>query len=222
MQRDLCERSVKNAAFLTFRGKPSILFSNVFKEDSKMDFMNYSYHVNFNFGEIIWYLIGAVGMWRYYQKMGRQGWEGVVPFYNIYVLFEELYGSGWRCLLLLIPFYNIYLIFKLYIDLAHAFNQSTGFGVGLTLLNPIFSLLLGFGSAVYGDGSAAVYGDDAISRELDHIAGKVSGTDRGASDDGMTASDAERKLRELDQLRRDGILSDEEFEQKKREILSRF
>jgi len=191
-----------------------------------MDFLNYSYHVNFNFGDVVWYIIGAVGMWRYYQKMGRQGWEGVVPFYRMYVLFEELYGSGWRFLLLFIPFYNIYLIFRVYIDLAHAFNQSTGFGVGLTLLNPLFSLLLGFGSAVYLDGSAAVTGDDAISRELDNIAGKVSGTGGTRSSEpeegGMKAQDAERRLRELDQLRRDGILTEEEFQKKKEEILSRF
>lgn len=40
-----------------------------------------------------------VASWRVYQKMGYQGWESIVPFYNVYVLFGELYGNGWRFLL---------------------------------------------------------------------------------------------------------------------------
>lgn len=90
-----------------------------------------------------------VGQWKYFQKMGRQGWEGIVPLYNTYVLFQELYGNGWRMLFLLIPLYNIYIAFKLFIDLAHAFDLGTGFGIGLTLLNPIFTCILGFGGATY-------------------------------------------------------------------------
>ncbi len=90
-----------------------------------------------------------VAMWKIYVKMGREGWEAIIPLYNTYVLFEELTGNGWNMLLLLIPFYNIYLAIKIQIDLAHAFGQSTVFGWGLALLNPIFQLILGFGDAVY-------------------------------------------------------------------------
>lgn len=89
------------------------------------------------------------GEWFVFEKMGREGWEGIVPFYNAYVLFETLYGNGWRFLLLLIPIYNIYIAFKMNIDLARRFDQSTGFGVGLTLLPYVFYAILGFGSASY-------------------------------------------------------------------------
>ena len=68
-----------------------------------------------------------------FKKMGHQGWEGIVPFYNTYVLCQELYGSGWKFLLLLIPLYNIYFVIKMQIDLAKAFNQGAGFGIGLLL-----------------------------------------------------------------------------------------
>ena len=95
------------------------------------------------------YALILVAQWMYYQKMGRQGWEGIVPLYNSYVLFEELYGNGWKMLLLLIPIFNIYVAIKLYIDLAHAFGLGTGFGIGLVLLNPVFSCILGFGGATY-------------------------------------------------------------------------
>ena len=26
------------------------------------------------------------GMWKAFEKMGRKGWEGIVPFYNVYIL----------------------------------------------------------------------------------------------------------------------------------------
>ncbi|MCM1135211.1 MAG: DUF5684 domain-containing protein [Clostridium sp.] len=98
----------------------------------------------------IYAVLVLVSEWKVYQKMGRKGWEGIIPIYNVYVLFKVLYGNGWRFLLLLIPIYDIYLTFKANIDLAHGFHKSTGFGVGLTLITPIFNMILGFGDAVYG------------------------------------------------------------------------
>ncbi|MDE7245937.1 MAG: hypothetical protein K2O18_18450 [Oscillospiraceae bacterium] len=100
-------------------------------------------------------IIVAAAQWQYFKKMGHEGWEGIIPIYSTYVIFQELYGNGWRMLLLLIPLFNIFVIFKLNIDLAHAFNLNTGFGIGLTLLAPIFSCILGFGSSIYRDGSMA-------------------------------------------------------------------
>ena len=46
------------------------------------------------------YLLYAIlilaAQWKMYQKMGRKGWESLVPFRNIYVIFEELYADGWK------------------------------------------------------------------------------------------------------------------------------
>ena len=55
-------------------------------------------------------ILTLVAEWMIFKKMGRQGWEGIVPFYNTYVLCQELYGNGWKFLLLLIPIYNIYFV----------------------------------------------------------------------------------------------------------------
>lgn len=94
--------------------------------------------------------------WLVYKKMGREGWESLIPFYSQYVLCEELYGNGWKFLLMLIPFYNIYFAVKLCIDLAHAFNKETAFGIGILLLNVIFMGILACDSSiVYRDGSRA-------------------------------------------------------------------
>ena len=38
------------------------------------------------------------------------------------MLCQELYGNGWKFLLLLIPIYNIYFVIKMNIDWAKAFN----------------------------------------------------------------------------------------------------
>ena len=94
--------------------------------------------------ELIATILSLVGSWMVYKKMGRQGWEGIVPIYNTYVLCQELYGNGWKFLLLLIPFYNIYFGIKMMIDLAKAFNLGAGFGIGLLLLPFVFWLILAF------------------------------------------------------------------------------
>ena len=86
-----------------------------------------------SFVSLICGILTLVASWMIFKKMGHQGWEGIVPFYNTYVLCQELYGSGWKFLLLLIPLYNIYFVIKMQIDLAKAFNQGAGFGIGLML-----------------------------------------------------------------------------------------
>ena len=35
--------------------------------------------------ELIATILSLVGSWMVYKKMGRQGWEGIVPIYNTYV-----------------------------------------------------------------------------------------------------------------------------------------
>ena len=50
-----------------------------------------------------------VCMWIIFRKAGKPGWAAIVPFYNLYVLFDITWGSGMRFLLMLIPFYNIIL-----------------------------------------------------------------------------------------------------------------
>lgn len=120
-------------------------------------------------------ILTMVASWMIYKKMGRQGWEGIIPFYSTYVLCQELYGNGWKFLLLLIPFYNIYFVIKMQIDLAKAFNQSAGFGIGLLLVPFVFQLILGFGSAQYRDGSQANTQPDMVEDVVNRAKDAVSG-----------------------------------------------
>ena len=110
------------------------------------------------------------------QKDGTPGLGRHRPFYNTYVLCQELYGSGWKFLLLLIPLYNIYFIIKMQIDLAKAFNQGAGFGIGLLLLPFIFQMILGFGSAQYRDGAQANTQPDMVEDVVNKAKDAVSGS----------------------------------------------
>ncbi len=160
---------------------------------------------------LLWFIVTLAASWRIFQKMGREGWEGIIPIYNTYVYYEELYGNGWRMLLLLIPIYNIYVAYRFAQDLAASFHQSKGFGWGLFLLTPIFNCILAFGDAVYQDGSKAVHGSDAISAALDRVANSANNA----------GNDAAEQLKKLAELYQSGAISDEEFRQKKEELLRR-
>lgn len=90
-----------------------------------------------------------VAMWMIFKKAGKPGWASIVPFYNIYVMYEITWGSGWRFLMLLIPFYNIVLAIQTQIKLAKAFGKSGGFAVGLIFLPYVFNPILGFDGSTY-------------------------------------------------------------------------
>ena len=120
-------------------------------------------------------ILTLVAEWMIFKKMGRQGWEGIVPIYSTYVLCKVLYGNGWKFLLLLIPFYNIYFAIKMMVDLAKAFNQGVGFAIGLLLLPFVFNLILAFGGAQYMDGSFANTQPDMVENVVNKAKDAVSG-----------------------------------------------
>lgn len=108
------------------------------------------------FGIVVWLISMAISIftivcnWKMFKKAGKGGWEAIIPIYNIIVMMQIAELPLWHLVLLLIPFANIYVMFKLHIELAHKFNKSTAFGVGLVFLYPIFIAILAFdNNAVY-------------------------------------------------------------------------
>lgn len=85
-----------------------------------------------------------VSLWKVFEKAGREGWECIIPIYNIIVLLEITGLPMWYIALLFIPGANIYATVKIYLELAYRFKQSTGFGIGLIFLYPIFIGILAF------------------------------------------------------------------------------
>ena len=94
-------------------------------------------------------IVAIIAQWKIFTKAGKPGWAAIIPFYNMYTLFEVAGMNGWMFLLMLIPIVNIIIMIMLYVNLAKSFGKSTGFAVGLIFLNFIFMLILGFGSDQY-------------------------------------------------------------------------
>ena len=107
---------------------------------------------------LIWIVPTVVGLWKVFVKAGRPGWSAIVPIYSNWQIIEIVGRPGWWLALLFIPYASIVFMFILMIDLAKSFGKSTGFGVGMILLAPVFMLMLGFGDATYLGPSVAPEG----------------------------------------------------------------
>ncbi len=94
-------------------------------------------------------VLAIVAKWKINTKAGQPGWACLIPFYNIYV---ELLIAGmsplWMLSLLCFFVYPVTWIIQ-QVKTAQRFGQGTGFALGLIFLNPIFLLILAFGSAQY-------------------------------------------------------------------------
>lgn len=94
-------------------------------------------------------VVVLAGVWKTYEKMGKPGWAGIVPIYNLYVLTEVLEKPITWFILMLIPFVGIVFWTLACIELAKKFGKGPGFGVGLALLGFIFFPILGFSDATF-------------------------------------------------------------------------
>lgn len=102
-------------------------------------------------------IFSIVCLWKVFNKAGKPGWASLIPIYNIIVMIEIAGLPMWYIALFFIPFANIYAIFKIYIEIAHKFGKSTGFGVGMAFFAPIFFAILAFDKkAVYSSGVQTV------------------------------------------------------------------
>lgn len=138
--------------------------------------MNYNYNYDYSYYEptstanllgafsgaytIFMLLIGVfsiVCMWKIFTKAGREGWKSIIPIYSYVVLLEIAGLPGWYILLFLVPGANIYAIFKLYIELAHKFGKSTGFGVASVFFSIICLPIIAFDKSKYLDTTSANY-----------------------------------------------------------------
>lgn len=112
---------------------------------------------------VVWIVLKVVAGWKIFGKAGQPGWVSIVPFYNSYIEYKIYWGNGWLFLVPLvlgllggIPIIgSILVLLGAIIGIitkykqAVAFGQGIGFTVGLVLLNPIFCMILGFGSYEY-------------------------------------------------------------------------
>jgi hypothetical protein len=102
------------------------------------------------------YVVCLIGMWKVFTKAGQPGWAVLIPIYNVIVLLRVA-GLPWywvfAVFLPIIPVLGVLAYMVLAVMCLHRistrFGQGVGFTIGLTLLSPIFFLILGFGSSKY-------------------------------------------------------------------------
>ncbi len=102
------------------------------------------------------YVVCLIGMWKVFTKAGQPGWAVLIPIYNVIVLLRVA-GLPWywvfALFLQIIPIIGLLAFMVLAVMCLHRistrFGQGVGFTIGLTLLSPIFFLILGFGSSKY-------------------------------------------------------------------------
>ncbi len=98
-------------------------------------------------------ILMIVSQWKIFQKAGKQGWEAIVPIYNLIVLFQITKTPLWMIILLFIPIVNIFAFFVVWIivslNLAKVFGKDTLFGVLIIFFSVIMYPVLAFGDAQY-------------------------------------------------------------------------
>ncbi|MBN9413843.1 MAG: signal peptidase I [Candidatus Eremiobacteraeota bacterium] len=98
-------------------------------------------------------VVSFAAMWRLFTKAGRQGWEGIVPFYNAYVMSQFLRMPVWTVLLLFIPGVNFLAVIVFVHRLMMAFGKDVMWTIAgvIPFTSPFAFLALAFGDAQFGD-----------------------------------------------------------------------
>ncbi len=136
-------------------------------------YTDFVWNQNLGFFGLIWYILLVIGLWMLFEKAGEAGWKALIPLYNFYILFKiaqvgPLFWIEAGCLLLaalsyslahiLFLFYPMGWIFSIgalvlqlmmWYRLSVLFGHGVGYALGLWILNPIFVMILGFGSSRY-------------------------------------------------------------------------
>lgn len=121
-------------------------------------------------------IIMIVSQWIIFKKAGKKGWEAIVPIYNFIVLIQVAGLPIWYIALFFVPFANIYAIFKIYIELAHKFGKSTGFGVLSVFFSFICLPILAFGkNNVYqGNTSQSIQNNNISTNHNNDMTNNIS------------------------------------------------
>ena len=125
---------------------------------------------------LVWWILQIIANWNIFTKAGEAGWKSLIPIYGDYVSYKIAWQTSYFWLSFILGIVASYVssanlnesifltviatllriviavINIMYcIKLSRAFGHGIGFAIGLILLQPIFLLILGFGSDQYYD-----------------------------------------------------------------------
>jgi signal peptidase I len=72
---------------------------------------------------VLYIVLPFVGFAKLFEKAGRPGWQGYIPFYNAYVIIELTGKPKWWIILMLIPGINVLAVIGITIDLLKSFGK---------------------------------------------------------------------------------------------------
>lgn len=123
---------------------------------------------------LVWWILQIIANWNIFNKAGEAGWKSLIPIYGDYVSYKIAWQTSYFWLSFILGIVASYVssanlnesifltviatllriviavINIMYcIKLSRAFGHGIGFAIGLILLQPIFLLILGFGSDQY-------------------------------------------------------------------------
>lgn len=124
---------------------------------------------------IIWAILVIAGLWKMFTKAGEAGWKALIPIYNFYILmkicwqptmFWALLGcnlgvglaywlalslgtSIWLYVALVLMIIAAVIRAVFFYNLSLAYGHGLGFFFGLYFLEPLFMIIIGFGSSQY-------------------------------------------------------------------------
>ena len=110
---------------------------------------------------IVYYVLVVIAMYRIFTKAGQAGWKSLIPIYNYYILCKIVHYSFFivvfSIVIMCIPIIGtliglILLAISILIinyKLSKRFGHGILFTIGLLLFQPLFYLILGFGSSKY-------------------------------------------------------------------------
>ncbi len=74
---------------------------------------------------IVLIILTHIGLWKMFVKANRQGWEAIIPFYNVYVMLELTGRPKWWLVFFFIPIINIIVAIGLVIDFVKCYRKFT-------------------------------------------------------------------------------------------------
>lgn len=122
---------------------------------------------------LVTYIFYVVAGIRIFAKFGEPAWKAIIPFYNTYVQYSKVWSSAMgivsvaltlvhaigsnytasnatlAVIITIVGIANFVVTLLGNIKLAKSFGHGTGFGIGLTILQPIFILILGYSGDRY-------------------------------------------------------------------------
>ena len=123
---------------------------------------------------LVWWILQIIANWNIFTKAGEAGWKSIIPIYGDYISYKIAWQTSYFWLSFILGIVASYVssanlnesmfltviatllriviavINIIYcVKLSKAFGHGIGFAIGLILLQPIFLLILGFGSDQY-------------------------------------------------------------------------